>query len=169
MSSAYQGRNVRLDVRNHHNTQSLLQGRHVTQLYQFGQSRPSLGNGRVSFTRLLHFHAFSLSGLAVNPEPGSWLLLRSGTRAEAILAPASDSEITNKRVFNFGEGRSEGHKGMKSLVSRFQYILHKHIPVPSFILCASFFLIFFIHELVTHLPRIGLNWFACSILSKNVY
>ncbi|KAL1548529.1 pyruvate, phosphate dikinase [Salvia divinorum] len=45
------------------------------------------------------------------PEPGSRL------RAEALLTPVSDpTSTTNKRVFTFGKGRSEGNKGMKSLL-----------------------------------------------------
>ncbi|XP_057957151.1 pyruvate, phosphate dikinase, chloroplastic isoform X2 [Malania oleifera] len=43
--------------------------------------------------------------------------VRSGARAQAILTPVSDpTPVTNKRVFTFGKGRSEGHKGMKSLL-----------------------------------------------------
>ncbi|EOY06314.1 Pyruvate orthophosphate dikinase isoform 1 [Theobroma cacao] len=39
------------------------------------------------------------------------------TVAEAILTPVSDPTRTmEKRVFTFGKGRSEGHKGMKSLL-----------------------------------------------------
>ncbi|XP_057771887.1 pyruvate, phosphate dikinase 2 isoform X1 [Salvia miltiorrhiza] len=50
------------------------------------------------------------SGLA-EPEPGSKL------RAQAILTPVSDpTSTTKKRVFTFGKGRSEGNKGMKSLL-----------------------------------------------------
>ncbi|GMI69816.1 pyruvate orthophosphate dikinase [Hibiscus trionum] len=42
---------------------------------------------------------------------------RLETRAEAILSPLSDPTPTmQKRVFTFGKGRSEGHKGMKSLL-----------------------------------------------------
>ncbi|TYI61609.1 hypothetical protein E1A91_D10G184900v1 [Gossypium mustelinum] len=42
---------------------------------------------------------------------------RLDTRAEAILSPLSDPTPTmKKRVFTFGKGRSEGHKGMKSLL-----------------------------------------------------
>lgn len=38
-------------------------------------------------------------------------------RSQAILTPVSDhAPTTNKRVFTFGKGRSEGNKGMKSLL-----------------------------------------------------
>ncbi|KAF4393811.1 hypothetical protein G4B88_007797 [Cannabis sativa] len=44
--------------------------------------------------------------------------LRGHTRAQAILSPVSDptTPTTDKRVFTFGKGRSEGNKGMKSLL-----------------------------------------------------
>ncbi|KAI9193826.1 hypothetical protein LWI28_000497 [Acer negundo] len=43
--------------------------------------------------------------------------LRGQARAQAILTPVSDpTPTTKKRVFTFGKGRSEGNKGMKSLL-----------------------------------------------------
>lgn len=49
-------------------------------------------------------------GLA-KPEP------RRRSRAQALLTPVSDpTSTTNKRVFTFGKGRSEGNKSMKSLL-----------------------------------------------------
>ncbi|XP_023635616.1 pyruvate, phosphate dikinase 1, chloroplastic isoform X1 [Capsella rubella] len=44
--------------------------------------------------------------------------LHRGTKARAILSPVTDpaASITHKRVFTFGKGRSEGNKGMKSLL-----------------------------------------------------
>lgn len=44
--------------------------------------------------------------------------LSSRARARAILTPVSDptTPTTKKRVFNFGKGKSEGNKGMKSLL-----------------------------------------------------
>ncbi|POO02343.1 Pyruvate, phosphate dikinase [Trema orientale] len=43
---------------------------------------------------------------------------RGHPRAQAILSPVSDptAPTTNKRVFTFGKGRSEGNRGMKSLL-----------------------------------------------------
>ncbi|KZV56175.1 Pyruvate orthophosphate dikinase isoform 1 [Dorcoceras hygrometricum] len=39
------------------------------------------------------------------------------TRAQAVLSPVSDpTPATTKRVYTFGKGRSEGNKGMKSLL-----------------------------------------------------
>ncbi|XP_010548898.1 PREDICTED: pyruvate, phosphate dikinase 1, chloroplastic isoform X2 [Tarenaya hassleriana] len=44
--------------------------------------------------------------------------LRCGRKARAILSPVSDpTAVDKKRVFSFGKGRSEGNKGMKSLIS----------------------------------------------------
>ncbi|XP_010548897.1 PREDICTED: pyruvate, phosphate dikinase 1, chloroplastic isoform X1 [Tarenaya hassleriana] len=43
--------------------------------------------------------------------------LRCGRKARAILSPVSDpTAVDKKRVFSFGKGRSEGNKGMKSLL-----------------------------------------------------
>ncbi|KAK4767647.1 hypothetical protein SAY86_015397 [Trapa natans] len=39
------------------------------------------------------------------------------SRTQAVLSPVSDpTSVAKKRVFTFGKGRSEGHKGMKSLL-----------------------------------------------------
>ncbi|KAL5785363.1 hypothetical protein ACOSQ2_007755 [Xanthoceras sorbifolium] len=53
-----------------------------------------------------------------NPRPrGYQPPLRGQARAQAILTPVSDpTPTTKKRVFTFGKGRSEGNKGMKSLL-----------------------------------------------------
>ncbi|XP_038722304.1 pyruvate, phosphate dikinase, chloroplastic [Tripterygium wilfordii] len=54
------------------------------------------------------------SGGLVNPRPKKY---EPSLQAHAILAPLSDpTPTTEKRVFTFGKGRSEGNKGMKSLL-----------------------------------------------------
>jgi pyruvate,orthophosphate dikinase len=53
-----------------------------------------------------------------NPNPkSSETTFGDRTRSQAILAPVADLKSTaKKRVFNFGKGKSEGNKGMKSLL-----------------------------------------------------
>ncbi|KAL6188678.1 hypothetical protein ACLB2K_040069 [Fragaria x ananassa] len=53
-----------------------------------------------------------------NPSPNKKNELQSQIGAQPILSPVLDpsSPTTHKRVFTFGKGRSEGNKGMKSLL-----------------------------------------------------
>ncbi|KAL6971394.1 pyruvate, phosphate dikinase [Sarracenia purpurea var. burkii] len=59
----------------------------------------------------------SANGLADQTPKEAELPLGSRLRSQAILTPVSDPTLTTKkRVFTFGKGRSEGNKGMKSLL-----------------------------------------------------
>lgn len=96
-------------------TQTLFNGKYVNQIDLLRDNRPpslrlSRCGRRVRLTRCQD------SSSAFKPkrwEPP----LGSLSRAQAILTPVSDTTpTTKKRVFTFGKGRSEGNKGMKSLL-----------------------------------------------------
>ncbi|KAL2229801.1 UNVERIFIED_CONTAM: Pyruvate, phosphate dikinase, chloroplastic [Sesamum indicum] len=76
------------------------------------RTRVSRWSSRARATRC-HGSRMEASGFT-RPEPGR----REPTPpAQAILTPVSDpTPTTKKRVFTFGKGRSEGNKGMKSLL-----------------------------------------------------
>lgn len=81
---------------------------------------PSLSVSRWSgHVRLARCHDLQNSANGVlNLKPKKNRLSRPGLiRSKAILTPVSDTApATKKRVFTFGKGMSEGHKGMKSLL-----------------------------------------------------
>ncbi|KAL0457347.1 UNVERIFIED_CONTAM: Pyruvate, phosphate dikinase, chloroplastic [Sesamum latifolium] len=75
------------------------------------RTRVSRWSSRARATRC-HGSRIESSGFT-RPEPAR----REPTPpAQAILTPVSDPTPTKKRVFTFGKGRSEGNKGMKSLL-----------------------------------------------------
>ncbi|RID79223.1 hypothetical protein BRARA_A01982 [Brassica rapa] len=70
--------------------------------------RLSNGSNRVSRIGTIHCKRLSITKTGMH----------GGTKARAVLSPVSDpaASLTKKRVFTFGKGRSEGNKGMKSLL-----------------------------------------------------
>ena len=66
------------------------------------------GSNRFPRTGTIHCQRLSIAKTGLHRE----------TKARAILSPVSDpaASIAQKRVFTFGKGRSEGNKGMKSLL-----------------------------------------------------
>ncbi|RVX21883.1 Pyruvate, phosphate dikinase, chloroplastic [Vitis vinifera] len=96
-------------------TQTLFNGKYVNQIDLLRDNRPpSLRLSRCG--RRVRLARCQDSSSAFKPkrwEPP----LGSLSRAQAILTPVSDTTpTTKKRVFTFGKGRSEGNKGMKSLL-----------------------------------------------------
>ncbi|PKI47976.1 hypothetical protein CRG98_031640 [Punica granatum] len=98
------------DIRTH----GLLRGHHSEQTELFKENRFSLRirrHGRVGAIRCQESEqrGFANSKPKNNEPPLS--------RAQAVLSPVSDpTSVAKKRVFTFGKGRSEGNKGMKSLL-----------------------------------------------------
>ncbi|KAK2995562.1 hypothetical protein RJ640_014959 [Escallonia rubra] len=81
---------------------------------------PSLhASRRFSGARVTRCQDSPANAHGFNPLP-KWCepLQRGPARAQAILSPVSNPTVaTKKKVFTFGKGKSEGNKGMKSLVS----------------------------------------------------
>ncbi|KAK9287727.1 hypothetical protein L1049_016167 [Liquidambar formosana] len=100
-------------------TQRLLKGRHVDRLALLKETRPSFRLSRCSRVRLTRCQDSHIctNGFANGKPKKSEPPVRSQSRAQAILTPVSETTLTTKkRVFNFGKGKSEGNKGMKSLL-----------------------------------------------------
>ncbi|KAG6731998.1 hypothetical protein I3842_01G155200 [Carya illinoinensis] len=97
--------------------QRLLQGnKHVDRVHLLKEALriSRVGNARCHNTRYVSIVA---SGLQNTPPAGHEPLFQPQSRAQAILTPVSDpTPTTEKRVFTFGKGKSEGNKGMKSLL-----------------------------------------------------
>ncbi|KAE8736002.1 Pyruvate [Hibiscus syriacus] len=83
-----------------------------------GVMRPSFGGfGAITSRRMMQESCCCCLFHGNGKKMSSSRQRRLETRAEAILSPLSDPTPTmQKRVFTFGKGRSEGHKGMKSLL-----------------------------------------------------
>ncbi|KAF8089904.1 hypothetical protein N665_0494s0009 [Sinapis alba] len=73
-----------------------------------GSYRLSNGSNRLSRIGTIHCKRLSITKTGMH----------GGMKARAVLSPVSDpaASLTKKRVFTFGKGRSEGNKGMKSLL-----------------------------------------------------
>ncbi|XP_048334157.2 pyruvate, phosphate dikinase, chloroplastic [Ziziphus jujuba] len=102
----------------------LLKGKYVEQydqLVNVKESRTSFPQrfswscGRVGYSGY-YWHAINMDPKLKRNEQSQ--VVRGRPRAQAILSPVSDpsAPTTKKRVFTFGKGRSEGNKGMKSLL-----------------------------------------------------
>ncbi|XP_030507308.2 pyruvate, phosphate dikinase, chloroplastic [Cannabis sativa] len=117
MSSTMKGMVIRsgtaMEVSKQRLIKSWSKSKYVDQYHLFDLMRSKT---RPSSQLLRRARAVSVTGVAT-PYPNR-SQLRGHTRAQAILSPVSDptTPTTDKRVFTFGKGRSEGNKGMKSLL-----------------------------------------------------
>ncbi|KAM6545303.1 hypothetical protein CsatB_026039 [Cannabis sativa] len=117
MSSTMKGMVIRsgtaMEVSKQRLIKSWSKSKYVDQYHLFDLMRSKT---RPSSQLLRRARAVSVTGVAT-PYPKR-SQLRGHTRAQAILSPVSDptTPTTDKRVFTFGKGRSEGNKGMKSLL-----------------------------------------------------
>ncbi|KAM6566069.1 hypothetical protein CsatA_025197 [Cannabis sativa] len=117
MSSTMKGMVIRsgtaMEVSKQRLIKSWSKSKYVDQYHLFDLMRSKI---RPSSQLLRRARAVSVTGVAT-PYPNR-SQLRGHTRAQAILSPVSDptTPTTDKRVFTFGKGRSEGNKGMKSLL-----------------------------------------------------
>ncbi|PHT60125.1 Pyruvate, phosphate dikinase, chloroplastic [Capsicum baccatum] len=82
---------------------------------QFLVNYPSVGINMScsTWSKVIRCHQQEPNGFSNSPTP----IKKQNLPPQAILTPVSDpTSIAKKRVYNFGKGKSEGNKGMKSLL-----------------------------------------------------
>lgn len=98
-------------------TQRLIRERYVDQMDFPREIPPSIGVNRYTRVQLIRCKDSHVATGWCTPKPKPNRCDDPLNKPHALLSPVSDrATTTKKRVFTFGKGRSEGNKGMKSLL-----------------------------------------------------